>query len=241
MHYTEAPMLEQTVSVSTVAHGGAAQRFVIDGAEDLLHGEPWWTLFQNAALNQLIEQALANNPTLAEAEARLRQAQEEYLARAGSSRYPSVDVGASVARQQVDFVTMGMTTMPNPPPFTLYNVSVGVSYTFDWFGAHARALEGLQAATEIRSYQWEAARLALAANIAAAVVREASLREQINVLSTTSEALQKQLGILEARRALGGVSDADVQQRKSVLADHQTRLPPLHRQLYGVRHQLALY
>jgi NodT family efflux transporter outer membrane factor (OMF) lipoprotein len=239
--YTETPMPEKTADVPAMTHGGAAQRFVIGEAEDLLHGKPWWTLFQNAALDQLIEQALANNPTLAEAEARLRQAQEEYLARAGASRYPSVDVGASAARQQVDFVTMGMTTMPSPPPFTLYNVSVGVSYTFDWFGANARALEGLQAATEIKVWQREAARLTLAANIAAAVVREASLREQISVLNTMIEALQKQLVILEARRALGGVSDADLQQLKSALADHQARLPPLHRLLYSVRHQLALY
>ncbi|MDR2244450.1 MAG: efflux transporter outer membrane subunit [Burkholderiales bacterium] len=239
--YTETPMPEQTADAPTLAHGGAAQRFLIGETEAVLHGNPWWALFQNAALDQLIEQALANNPTLAEAEARLRQAQEEYLARAGASRYPSVDVGASATRQQVDLVTMGMPTMPSPPPFTLYNTSVNVSYTFDWFGAHARALEGLQAATEIKSWQLEAARLTLAANIAAAVVREASLREQISILNTMIEVLQKQLTILEARRALGGVSDADLQQLKSVLADHQSRLPPLHQLLYSLRHQLALY
>ncbi|MDR2016991.1 MAG: efflux transporter outer membrane subunit [Burkholderiales bacterium] len=240
MRYTETPMPGQTAAVSTDTHGGAAQQFVIGEMEDLLRGEPWWALFQNAALNQLIEQALASNPTLAEAEARLRQAQEEYLARAGATRYPSVDFNASAARQQVDFVTMGMTTMPRPSPFTLYNVSVGVSYTFDWFGANARALEGLQAATEIKSYQLEAARLTLAASVAATAVREASLREQIDVLNAMIAAQQKQLTILEARRALGGVSDVDVQNVKSVLADHQARLPPLQRLLYSTRHQLAL-
>ncbi|MCL2309791.1 MAG: efflux transporter outer membrane subunit [Proteobacteria bacterium] len=239
--YTETPTPEKTADVSTVAHGGAAQRFVSSDTEDVLHGEPWWVLFQNEALNQLIEQALANSPTLADAEARLRQAQEEYAARAGMSRYPSVDVNASTARQQPNFETMGITAMPSPPPFTLYNASIGVSYTFDWFGANARALEGLQAATEIKSWQLEAARLTLAANIAAAAVREASLREQIDVLNTMIETQQKQFVILEARRALGGVSDADVQQLRSALAEHQARLPPLHRLLYSVRHQLALY
>lgn len=239
--YTETPMPEQTADVPTVASGGAAQKWVSGEAADVLRGEPWWTLFQNAALNELIEQALTNSPTLAQAEARLRQAQQEYLARAGTARYPSVDLNASAVREQVDIETMGITAIPSPPPFALYNVSVGVSYTFDWFGANARALEGLQAATEIQSYQRDAARLTVAANIAATVVREASLREQIDVLNTMIEALKKQLTILDARRALGGVSDADVQQLKSTLAEHQARLPPLHRQLYGTRHQLALY
>ncbi|MDR2173739.1 MAG: efflux transporter outer membrane subunit [Burkholderiales bacterium] len=239
--YTETPMSEHTAAIPEIAHGGAAQRFVMNDAEDVLSGKPWWTLFQNTALDQLIEQALENSPTLTEAEARLRQAQEEYLARSGALRYPSVDANVSAARQQLEFETMGITAMPSPSPFTLYNVSVGVSYTFDWFGAHARALEGLQAATEIKSFQWDAARLTLAANITTTVVREASLREQIGVLDSVINALQKQLTILEARRALGGVSDAEVQNVKSALADYQARLPPLHRLLHSVRHQLALY
>jgi NodT family efflux transporter outer membrane factor (OMF) lipoprotein len=244
--YTETPMLEQTADVPAVASGGGAQKFVNNAlgnsdAENILRGEPWWTLFQNAALNQLIEQALANNPTLAEAEARLRQAQEEYLARAGAAHYPSVDLNAQAAREQVNMETMGITAIPSPPPFALYNASIGVSYTFDWFGANARALEGLQAATEIKSYQLEAARLALAANIVATVVREASLREQLDVLNAMIAVLQKQLTILEARRALGGVPEIDVQQLRSALAEQQARLPPLQRQLYSARHQLALY
>ncbi|MDR0770689.1 MAG: efflux transporter outer membrane subunit [Burkholderiales bacterium] len=239
--YTETPLPEQTVAIPAVTPGGAAQRFVVGEAGDLLRGEPWWSLFQNTELNRLIEQALANSPTLAEAEARLRQAQEEYAARAGTSRYPAVDLGVSAARQQVNVEAMGITAIPSPPPFTLYNASVGVSYTFDWFGANARALEGLQAATEIKLYQWEAARLTLAANITAAVVREASLREQIDVLDLVIEAQRRQLAILEARRALGGVSDTEVQNVKSVLADTQARLPPLQRLLHGTRHQLASY
>ena len=239
--YTETPMPEQTVAVPAVTHGGAAQGFVSGSVEELLRGKPWWTLFQNSALDQLIEQALSNNPTLEEAEARLRQAREEYLARSGATRYPSLDLNASVARQQPNFETMGITAMPSPPPFTLYNASVGISYTFDWLGANARALEGLRAATEIKSWQWEAARLTLAANIVTAVVSEASLREQMSVLDAMIDAQQKQLSILEARRALGGVSSADVQMRKSALAEIQARLPPLRQQLHSTRHQLALF
>lgn len=238
--YTETPMPERIEAVPAVA-GGEGQWFTSSGTEDLLQGKPWWTLFRNAALDRLIEQALANSPTLAEAEARLRQAQEEYLARAGTARYPTVDASVSAARQQVDFETMGITTIPSPPPFTLYNASVGVSYTFDWFGASARALEGLQAAAEIKSCQWEAARQTLAGNIVAVVVREASLRDQIGALEAMAEAQQEQLAILDARRTLGGVSDADVQSAKSALSDTQARLPALHRQRQSARHQLALY
>src|SRR6516162_6805306 len=50
--------------------GGAAQRFV-EGRD--IPGE-WWTLFRSKALNQLVAEALHANPTLAAAQASLRQA-----------------------------------------------------------------------------------------------------------------------------------------------------------------------
>ena len=38
----------------------------------------------------MVEQALANSPTLAQAAARLREAQEELNARTGATKYPTV-------------------------------------------------------------------------------------------------------------------------------------------------------
>src|SRR5215472_10851428 len=61
--------------------GGAAQRFV-EGLD--IPGE-WWTLFRSKALNQLVAEALRANPTLAAAQASLRQAAEEV--RAGQAAF----------------------------------------------------------------------------------------------------------------------------------------------------------
>ena len=65
--------------------GGEAQRFV-QGMD--IPGQ-WWTLFQSAQLNALIERALKNSPTLQAAQAALRQANEIAAAQRGSY-YPSV-------------------------------------------------------------------------------------------------------------------------------------------------------
>ena len=65
--------------------GGQAQHFV-DGMD--IPGQ-WWTLFQCAELNALIERALKNSPTLEAAQAALRQANENVAAERGSY-YPSV-------------------------------------------------------------------------------------------------------------------------------------------------------
>src|SRR5258708_15712344 len=65
--------------------GGQAQRFV-DGMD--IPGQ-WWTLFQSAQLNALIERALKNSPTLQAAQAALRQANET-PAPQRRKHYPSV-------------------------------------------------------------------------------------------------------------------------------------------------------
>src|SRR6202171_5242110 len=60
-------------TAATTSPGGQAQRFV-DGMD--IPGQ-WWTLFQSAELNALIERGLKNSPTLQAAQAALRQGEEE--------------------------------------------------------------------------------------------------------------------------------------------------------------------
>src|SRR3984893_5011039 len=68
-----APPAEMpAATTATDTAGGQAQRFV-DGMD--IPGQ-WWTLFQSAELNALIDRALANSPTLQAAQAALRQADE---------------------------------------------------------------------------------------------------------------------------------------------------------------------
>ena len=64
-------------------------------------GGAWWKAFGSADLDRLVRQALEASPTLAQARARLAQAREDYAAQAGT-RYPGVDLGADVSRQQIN-------------------------------------------------------------------------------------------------------------------------------------------
>src|ERR1700734_574045 len=70
--FTPAGGASPSVTASAPIPGGEAQRFV-DGLD--IPGQ-WWTLFQSPDLNALIERALKQNPTLASAQAALRQADE---------------------------------------------------------------------------------------------------------------------------------------------------------------------
>ena len=124
----------------------------------------------------MVNQALKNSPTLEQATARLKQAQEEVNARTGATKYPTVTGNASVTEEQLNLAAFGI-PFPNPSPFTLLNGSVAVSYALDVFGANRRAIEGLKAQRDYEAWQLEGARLMLAGNVVAAAIRQAEIRK----------------------------------------------------------------
>lgn len=201
----------------------------------------WWTLFRSPELDQLVREALAHSPTLAQARASLRQAQEELNAETGARTLPAVDANLSGARQKVDPSAYGVPVTELPPPFTLYNASIDVSYTLDIFGAERRALEGLRARVDHQQYELQAARMTLAANVVTAAIRQAGLRAQLDATQAQLDAQAGQLAIMRRRHQAGGVAELDLRNQESLLAQTRAALPPLEQDLERTRHQLAVY
>jgi len=216
--------------------GGAAQRFV----EGLDIPGQWWTLFQSAQLNALIERALARSPTLESAQAALRQANENLAAQRGSY-YPSVGGSVESQRQKASGAAFGIPGFPSSYFYNLDTASVNVSYTLDAFGGTRREVEALRAQAEYQQFALEASYLTLTANIVTAAVNEASLRAQIAATEDILRSQQTQLDIVKRRVTAGGASRADVLQQQATLQGTLATLPPLRSQLAQQRNQLAAY
>ena len=231
--YTPEPLPAETASSPGPA--GSAQRF----NEQAAIPADWWTAFQSPELNAMVEQALKNSPTLEQATARLKQAQEEVNARTGATKYPTVTGNASVTEEQLNLAALGV-PFPNPSPFTLLNGSVAVSYALDVFGANRRAIEALKAQRDYEVWQIEGARLMLAGNVVAAAIRQAQIRQQIEVTNKLLAVEQKELKIAEERERAGGVSDFDVRGQRTQVAQTQAAIPPLELQLDTINDQLAV-
>src|SRR5471032_2380802 len=170
--------------------GGQAQRFV-DCMD--IPGQ-WWTLFQSAELNALIERALKNSPTLQSAQAALRQANETAAAQRGSY-YPSVAGTVESQRQKASGAAFGVPGFPSSYFYNLQTASVNVSYTLDAFGGTRRQVEALRAQAEYQQFALEASYLTLTANIVTTAVNQASLRAQISATDDIAGSQQKQLDI----------------------------------------------
>ena len=229
--YTDTELPSKTASAKGL--DGAAQSFAVSKNVP----EQWWTLFGSESLNKLVEQALANNPDLKAAYASLRIAQENYYAARGDL-LPSVDANFSPTRQKFNPAAFGEQGAPSSI-FTLYNASVSVSYGIDIFGQARRAIEGTIAETNYQRFEQRAAYLTLASNVVNAAIQEASLKQQIEETKNIIDIESKQLDVLKKQLALGAVPKTTVLEQEAALAQTQTTLPPLEKQLAQQHNQLA--
>lgn len=229
--YTAAPLPAETASAAIPL--GEAQRFAA-GADA---SAPWWRALGSPRLDALIDQAFQANPTLASAKATLRQAQEVYSARAGSTLYPQVDAGLAAQRQRQN---------PNPGlagearEFTAYNASIGVHYRLDLAGSNHRALEALAARTEFRRYELDGAYLTLATNIATTAITRARLAGQIASTQAMIQAQNEQVELTRKRVGLGHAAPDDVLPLQTQLEQTRAGLPMLRKQLEQSEHLLAV-
>lgn len=237
------PNAQPASTVTSPGTAGAAQHFT--QSSDL--PAEWWTLFHSPQLDRMVREALDNSPTLSQAMARLKEAQEEASARTGATKYPTVTASASVEEEQVNLAALGVTSslsslgvqIPNPPPFSLLNGSVAVSYALDFFGANRRLIEGLKAQVEYQSWQLKGARLMLAGNVVSACIRQAQLHSQIDITRKLLTLEEQTLAIAEKRYQEGGISEYDVRGQRSIVAQTRATLPALDQQLDMVDHELA--
>ena len=228
--FTEA--LPQT-TVSAAVPTGDAQRFL----EDSPVPARWWREFGNPELDRRVEQALVNSPTIASAQAALRQAQEGVNAARGSL-LPSLDAGVGANRQNT-LLTGG--TAQSGSPFTIYNASVDVGYTLDLFGGVRRGVEAQSALADLQRYLLEGTYLSLAANVATTSFREASLREQIVATEEIASLYDQQLELIVRQVETGVKSQSDVLIAQSQVATARAQLPELRKALAQTQTQLAVY
>ncbi|WP_432378820.1 efflux transporter outer membrane subunit [Duganella sp. P38] len=228
--YTPTPLPRQTASAPVA--GGAAQQFAF-GQEIPAQ---WWTLFRSPALDQLIRNALAQNPNMAAAEAVLRQAQESYNAQAGNLVYPAVSAQLGAGRQKTSVTTAGAAA----GVYNVYNASVNVAYTPDVFGGTRRTLEGAQAAIDYQRYQVEATYLTLSANVVTTAIQEASLRAQLQATREVLDALTRQQNVIEKQFEYGAIPRTTVLSQRNQVAQINATIAPLEKALAAAQHQLSV-
>jgi NodT family efflux transporter outer membrane factor (OMF) lipoprotein len=241
--YAPTPLPES--SAAAPVHGGEEQRLI--GGRDTPF--EWWELFQSPALNALVAQAFRANPNVLAAQAALAQAQELVRAQRGFF-FPSVGSAFSAERAKVaGNLTQGESlgiqgngdNLSEPPApasplfYQLYTAGLTVSFVPDVFGSNRRQVESLAAQRDAQRFALEATYITLASNVVAAAIQEASVRAQIEATRQIISADEKALQILRDQLRLGFAMLIDVAAQEAALAQDETALPPLQKQLEQTR------
>jgi NodT family efflux transporter outer membrane factor (OMF) lipoprotein len=200
----------------------------------------WWAAFNDARLNELQDQALAQNQTLQIAAARLRQAHAG-LQLSGAAQLPRIDgslrnsrTRTSANRPATSNTAQAISSIQND------NVlSLGVSYELDLFGKVREDVKGAQAFEQQSQAELENARLILSADLAAFYFNLRSLDAEIDVIEQGIAVQTRASNLLSARRDGGAASGLDVAQQQALLDATRTQLELLHRQRQQLEHAVA--
>ncbi|MGA0599107.1 efflux transporter outer membrane subunit [Caulobacter sp. KR2-114] len=198
---------------------------------------PWWRALGDPQLDAVMTQALADNQTVAEAEANLAKAREQATGVEGSLK-PQVDAKANAARERINIQSFGFTGFPNPT-INLFSIGGDVSYDLDLFGGGRRSVEEARARVDLQGERADAAYLSLTGNVAMQAVRIAVLREQIATVQAIVADDRTNIDIIRKAEAAGGEPQSATVGGRAQLAADLALLPPLNQQLAEARHALA--
>jgi NodT family efflux transporter outer membrane factor (OMF) lipoprotein len=196
----------------------------------------WWTMFGCEPLNRIVGATLEGNRTLAAMTAALAQTQELATAAVGT-RFPQVALNAGVGRQKYGAEFLGTFKVP---PFTYFAAGPAVSYTLDYDGAIARAIERQYALVDVSRAQKNAAYLSVTGQAVLQIIAAASARAQIAMVETLISQDKDNLRLVQGAFDAGSVARIDVVTAQSQVASDQTLLPPLRQDEARARHALAI-
>jgi len=210
-----------------------------DGTPASTAGERWWTLYGDAVLDRLMEEALAHNADLAIAAARVAEIRAA-AGIAGSDLWPTVT--AQIGADRSKSSRLGTFPLPADQPLiqTTHRATLEASYEIDLWGRYRRADEAARAELLASEAARETVRLSLTASVAqqyfgllAAASREAVARR-------TAGTRRETLELHRRRMEAGLVSEYDLRQSEAEDAAARAQLAGLVRDRERAEGALAL-
>jgi outer membrane protein, multidrug efflux system len=164
---------------------------------------PWWTIFNDDELNQLVNEALDHSPDVAIAAARVMQSRA-VLGITNADRWPAIDVQGDATRSKDSLYVN--TTPGIQRERTIYTVQGGASFEIDLWGKFMRASQSAQEQLLNTEFGREATKLSLTGDVARSyfglIAQVQALARGRDTLATREESLR-----IEKLRFDAGESD----------------------------------
>jgi NodT family efflux transporter outer membrane factor (OMF) lipoprotein len=182
---------------------------------DRLPRDSWWTLYDNAELDELQKRLIVGNPTLAAALANYAQARAlSDQARAGL--FPSLSLSAGVSRNR-DSLNRPLRLRTAPAYYDSNSLGGSVSYELDLWGQIRNQVAAGAANAAASAADLENARLSLIAQVVDDYVQLRSLDRDSAILDQTVKAYARAVSLTQQRHDAGIAPGLDVSQAQTQL------------------------
>jgi NodT family efflux transporter outer membrane factor (OMF) lipoprotein len=211
------------------------------------HLQDWWSVFQDAKLNTLIDTAYRQNLTLRIAGTRVLEARAQQAIAVGSifpqtqqmtGEYARIGLSRNMANNPVALSPL----LANSPAasqipgaeiptnwYSTWNVGFNLSWELDFWGRFRRAIETANANMDASVENFDDALVTLLADLATNYVQYRVAQQRIAIARANVKIQQDILALVEeqARVGINKVTQLDVQQARTVLEQTRSTIPAL--------------
>ncbi len=197
-----------------------------------------WKQYNDPQLNQLIEEALSQSPTIAQAIARIQNANAHAVI-AGASLLPSVTAEGKIGKYRQSYNNGA------PPAFVpkgfqdTASATINFNYELDFWGKNSDTLEAASSDMEAAKLMLEQAKIILSTSIASMYANLAQYCAEFEVLKETVSVRAKTLELFEKRFKNGLENESSVEQAKSNYAAAQAEMAAMEETINLTRNALA--
>ena len=197
----------------------------------------WWRDFGDQNLDKLVAQALAGNPNLKIAQARLARAQSATEG-ARSALLPQLNGQADSQRQKFSANNI------YPPPIggstlTVNTLQLNGSWELDFFGKNHAALDAALSGAQAAHADAEAARILLASNVVRSYFQLAHINDNLAVARRTLAQREESFKLVGDRVRAGLDTQLELRQSEGAMPEARQQIEALAEQAEITKHALA--
>ena len=177
----------------------------------------WWTALGDPLLDALESRALAANPNVQIAQARLRQARAS-LRTQRANQLPAANAQATYVHAELPGIDLGSgSSGGDTTALNFYNLGFDASWEIDLFGGGRRQVEGARATAQAAEANVADAQVSLSADVAQAYVLLRDAQARLALTDDSIARQQQMLDLTRQRRDRGTASDLDVERMRGAL------------------------
>ncbi|MBC3860526.1 efflux transporter outer membrane subunit [Undibacterium jejuense] len=193
----------------------------------------WWKSFGDADLNALVEHALANNPDIAAAEARLRQARALQGIQDAATG-PTLEAAGRVSKDKLSQNSEQFANVPLKHPlleFTNRQIGFDASWEIDLWGHQQRISESGLAKVQATAERLQDVRIVLMAEVGRNYIELRAAQQRFHIATSNLHNYEESLRLTQFAQRHGEASQLDVLKSQALRDNYLATLPTLQQMM----------